>query len=343
VVGYVNARKITGEALPRIVPPAKLREAFGEVKKNAGFDLTSIHYVIVGARFKEDVATFTLPEVVLIAKGDFSAEAILSVMKLAGQGTYREEAYGARTLNLFDFPQKKKAAESTDGQAADQSQDAPKSGQMFEMNFQTPQIAATALDANTLVIGVTPYVKAAIDARDGGRGQLRPEFLDLVTRHPNMLFSLAGEIPESASKYLQMAGAPKNDEIMRLVAAIKRVQADLTMDAADFGIHAAVGTDTAENARALSGLLSLGINVLRGEIEKDIRNDIKARRTKELPGRRAALAAVNTLTNTTAENEIQLSTSVPQATVATLVRTAQSKPRTTTTRRARPRGTRRRR
>ncbi len=355
VLYYVNARRVTNEALPRIMPPAKLREAFDEVKKNAGFDLTSIHYVIAGARFKEDTTTFQIPDVVFIIKGDFSADAILSAMRIAGQGMYTDETYGTRTLNVYDFNKGKKAEEATNAApppaAADSTAPAAEANtkdmtspdMLSQMGFKTPQVAVTALDPNTILIGVTPYVKAAIDARDGGQGRLRPELLDLVTRQPNTLVSLVGEIPESVKNLLQKTGMPKNEELTKLVSGIQRVQTALTMSATDFGLHAVVGTDTAEHARALNGMLTMGINVLRGEIEKDIRADTRARRTKELPGRRAALAAVNALTNTTQENEIQLSTRVPQTTVAALVRSQTKPPVKQATTAQRPRGARRRR
>lgn len=355
ILWYMNARRITNDALPRVVPPEVLKAAFDDIKKKAGFDLTSIHYVILGARFREDAAATTPPDVVMIVKGDFSADALLSVMKLAGQGMYREETYGTRTLNLFDFNKNKQPeVNKTIGQSAppDTPQDSSSSPQTPPpgMPFAVPQVAVTALDANTLLFGMTPYVKAAIDAREGGQGTLRPEFLDLATRQPGILVSLVGEIPASVAKYLQMTGMHKNDEMTKLAMSIKRVQSALTMNATDFGLHAVVGTDTAEHARALSGMISMGLNILKGELERHMREDAQANRTKDLPVNRAVLTAVNMLTNTTRENEIQLGTSVPQATVAALVR-SQNKPRTPAaasstetrpTRRMRPRGSRRR-
>ncbi|HEV2704968.1 MAG TPA: hypothetical protein VGV59_03530 [Pyrinomonadaceae bacterium] len=328
VLLYVNSRRWTTEALPRIVPPAELQKIFGEAQK-VGFDPKSISYIAIGARFNpENPNPFSIPDVVVVINGDFSADALVSMARIAGQGKYTEETYGTRTLNIFDFNAPKQPSTqktSADGQNTQQGPPAP--GQGSSMPFAIPKVALTALDANTLLLGVTPYVKAAIDARDGGQGRLRAEVLDLATRQPDMLASLIAEVPEALTRQLQtLGGMPKNDELTRLATAIKRIQLALTMNATDFGVHSVVGTDTPEHARALNGMISMGIGALRAAVEKDMADDAKAKNTKDLPINRAVLAAVSRTTNTANGTEIQLSTTVPQTTIAELVR-AQTAPK----------------
>jgi hypothetical protein len=331
---YVNSRRWTTEVMPRVVPPAELQKVFGEAQK-VGFDPKSVRYIAVGARFNQDSPQpFAIPDVVVVVNGDFSADALVSMARMAGQGKYTEETYGTRTLNIFDFsPAKQPETQKTSASAQD-APPAPSQGP--SLPFPIPKVALTALDANTLLIGVTPYVKAAIDARDGGQGRLRADMLDLATRQPDMIASFVGEIPEALTRQLQtLSKMPKNDEMTRLAMAVKRIQLALTMNAADFGIHSIVGTDTPENARSLNGMVSMGIGALRAAVERDIAEDAKAKNTKDLPINRAVLAAVSRITNTATGNEIQLSTSVPQTTVAELVRSQtapKATPKTTATR-----------
>ncbi|HEX8852226.1 MAG TPA: hypothetical protein VF754_02005 [Pyrinomonadaceae bacterium] len=347
IVLYVNSRRWTSEALPRIVPATELQKVFGEAQK-VGFDPKSIRYIAAGARFNADnPKPFSIPDVVIVINGDFSADALVSMARIAGQGKYVEETYGTRTLNIFDFsPAKQPETKNASASAEGAQQEPPAPAQGPSMPFPIPKVALTALDANTLLLGVTPYVKAAIDSHDGGQGRLRPEILDLATRQSDMLFSFVGEIPEELARQLQtVGGMPKNDELSRLALSIKRIQLALTMNAADFGIHSIVGTDTAEHARALNGMVSIGIGALRAAVERDMAADAKVKNTKDLPVNRAILAAVSRITNTATGSEIQLSTNVPQTTVAELVRsqtapkvtpkTTATRPRTGRTRRRR--------
>ena len=193
---YINARRLINEAAPNVVPPEVLNKALADAKQF--IDLNGLDYVIAGARLKGEVSLKQLPEVLLIVRGNFSADGLLSAARMAGQGMYVQETYGGKSLNVFTL--NKPAAPATDG-----------SGQPSSSRFPIDQVAAVALDANTLAIGIPAYLRDAIDASAGGdKVRLKPELVDLALRDANTLVSLVTDVPPAMSQHLRALGVPPN-------------------------------------------------------------------------------------------------------------------------------------
>jgi hypothetical protein len=170
-------------------------------------------------------------------------------------------------------------------------------------------------------------VRAAIDAR-AGAGRLRAELADLALRNADSLVSVAGEMPAGLSKLLGTAsqlGAPggsaasavMNDEIKRLIDSVRQTQFSINMGAADFGVQTVLRTDRPEDARAISGLASMGIGMAEQELQKEATS---AKTAKAKADARKFLGVLKSVGNDVRENEVTFSVSAPQATVAEFVR-----------------------
>ena len=313
VVMYVNSQRIFNEALPRVIPQAELDKMFADALREAKFDMRSIHFVAVGARFQEPVSLKTPPDFIVMVKGDFNADGLLSMARMALNEDGAGEDYKGRTLTIFKLKKKAQPAPASAGGAGSAPAPALSSGMPFS------ELAAVSFDANTLVVGVPAYVRAAVDAAAGDQqGRLRADLHDLVTRNPDNLLSFAGDIPASLTDMMKSVGAPQNEEINRVVASLRQVQLAVQMTAEDFGLESIVRTDTAESANGLNGLVSMGLSFARMGIEEKLQK-VPASRPREREAMQAVLDAITSVRNTASDNEVQLNFSVPQAKIATFV------------------------
>ena len=87
---YVNPRRILNEAVPKLVPAKdveEMRKGFDEVKKNVGIDPTKVDYLVIAVRFKKptDDLNFQPPEFMVVASGDFSAESLMVLARMASR------------------------------------------------------------------------------------------------------------------------------------------------------------------------------------------------------------------------------------------------------------------
>lgn len=311
-VMYFDTRRIMTEALPRVVPPAELEKMFADASRNPlNFDPRSVHFFAVGARYREPVSAQTRPDILVMVKGDFNAEALLVAGRtFAGQG-HTTETYKGRTLDLFDM-----AKISAQGRPPGAPPPPPPAPGAYN------ELAVVVLDAGTVVAGVPSYVRAAVDAAEG-QGRLRADLLDLVARNPDNLASLAGDIPASLFDLLKASGMPANPEVEKIARSLRQLQVSVQMTASDFGSQTIVRTDTAENAAAINGLVALGLGFARMGLEEELRK-VPADKPAEREAMQAVLDTIGNLRNEAHDNEVQLSLTVPQATVAELVRKARA-------------------
>jgi hypothetical protein len=318
---YVNARRITNEALPRVMPPGQLDKFFGEVRQKANVDLRAVEYVVVAARY--DVNAFnasTVPDFGVAVRGGFNADALLSMLRLAQPAQYRAETHGDKKIDVytvvFDTPKDNAAAAAA----------TPDAAKPQPMKLPS-EFAVVSLGPDELLAGTLAYVRSAIDARGGSGARVRADLADLALQNPDALVSLTGDLPPNLSKLFDsaagMAGQQNataglmNDEIRRLADSLRQLQLTLSMTAADFGFQTTLRTERPEDARALSGLVDFGVAALEQEMNKDI---AKAKTPKARADAQKVLALLKSLGNTARDRDLTLSLSVAQATVADFVK-----------------------
>src|ERR1700720_1373511 len=113
---YISPHRVLTEAAPRVLPDAdlaKMRADLSDVKKQTGIDPANIDFIVFQVRFRKPTAevNFSLPEYLVVASGDFSADAALLLARQAFEGKLRDEKYGSRTISLLTIPEIAKEAQ----------------------------------------------------------------------------------------------------------------------------------------------------------------------------------------------------------------------------------------
>src|SRR5918998_4460486 len=99
---YMNARRITNDALPRVMPVAQLDKFFGELRQKANVDLRSVEYVVLAARYDvNNFNTSTVPDFGVAVRGGFNADALLSFLRLAQPAQHRAETHGDKKIDVY--------------------------------------------------------------------------------------------------------------------------------------------------------------------------------------------------------------------------------------------------
>ncbi len=303
---YVNIRRTIDEALPRLMSPADVQKHLAEAQK-VGVNLHDFEYLIVGVRLADALPSATaIPDFVVLlkGKGTFSPDALLTLARVAAdsQGMkMTQETYNSRTLNLVTLNKEPAPGDTNKSK-----------------KFPVNEIAATTLDSGTLVIGTPSYVRSTIDAASGsGQGRLNAAFIDLAARNTTALSSLTVVIPPEISNYLKGMGIPQNEEANRIVGWLKQVSISNGMSAQDFNVQAAIETDSAEHANAINGMIGMGVTAAQGHLAEEVQ---KHNNPKDAEETQAALSAIKSFTNTVQGSVVILGTSVPQATLAAIVK-----------------------
>lgn len=257
---YINPQRILNEVVPKFLSPKdveEMRKGFEEAKTKAGIDPAKVDYLVIALRFKKPTAdlNFQAPELMLVSSGDFSADSLLALARLAAQGKLRDEKYGNKTLGMM-----------TIDAIAKQSEKNP-----FLKSFT--EIGIVSLNANTIAAGSPGYLRAAIDAGEG-RERMTPETLNLLVRDPNVLLSIAGSPWHSFAKSFGMLGTETTPRVPRCESKIGDLYAALTMDANNFMIRGMSNADNPDTAKILanlySGLLQYATSSIPDESTKSV-------------------------------------------------------------------------
>ena len=304
---FVNARRITTQALPRLLPKVEYDKLITQ-SRQMGFDVRDIDYVALGARFTDPSQPSGIPEVLLVVHGQFSSDALLELARAAAPTlnlSPNEEVYQGKTMQVFDLTRL-----TPPPAAGDTAPPQPPS-----LPFK--EIAAVALDANTLVVGVPGYVRAAVDA-SVGQGRLKPSLLELAAGDPHTLWSLTADLPPNLTEYLQRMGMPKNEEVERIAGWLRQVSYSNGMDALNFTMRAAILTDNPEHASAISGLVRMWMTAFETTAQQEVAK--KRRKPAEAREAQILLRAIRSHTNETEGSTVILGTSLPQTALAEIVR-----------------------
>ena len=239
---YINPQRILNEVVPKLMPAKDvegMRKGFEEVRKNAGIDPTKVDYIVIAVRFKKPTAelNFQPPEFMVVSSGDFSADSLLVLARMASQGKLRDEKYGDKTLGLMTIDPIAKEAEKNP----------------FLKAFT--EVGIVSLNANTIAAGTPGYLRAAIDA-SGGKDRISTESLNSLVRDPNALISFAGTPWHSFAKSFGMLGTETAPRAARCDSKIGDMYAALTMDATNFMIRGVSNADNPDTAKIFANLYS---------------------------------------------------------------------------------------
>lgn len=286
---YLSPRLIITEAAARVLPEkelADLREGASQLKKEAGIDPGNIDFIVLQVRFKKPSASldFSLPEYMIVASGDFSAETLVQFAKTAAKEKLRDESYGSKMLGVMTIDDLAKEAEKT------------------PLLKSLSEVAIAALNGNTIAVGTKAYVKAAIDAGEG-KGRINADLLKSVMRDPNALASVAGSPWTAFAKTFALLGTENNPRAPRCDSRLGDFYAAITMDATSFKLRGAMNADNPDTAKIIKSLLS-SLLQQAASLSKD----------------KSAQAILSSLVITPTDTEVLLQAEVSQQAVADFIR-----------------------
>lgn len=239
---YINPQRILNDLLPKFMPPKELeemRKGFEQARQMAGVDPTKIEYVVIATRFRKptDDLNFQMPEFMIVTSGDFSAEALITMARMASGGKLRDEKYGNKTIGLMTIDPLVKEAEKN-----------PILKSFTEMGV-------VVLNGNTIAAGSPRYLRAAIDAGEG-KERISTQTLNSLVRDPNALVSVAGTPWHSFAKSFGMLGTERNARAPKCDTRQGDFYAALTMDATNFMLRGFMNADNPDTAKIMSNLFS---------------------------------------------------------------------------------------
>jgi hypothetical protein len=294
---YLNPRRILNDAVPRVAPPAdvaSMRKAFEDIKKDVGVDPAQLDYIVIALRFRKPAPdlSFNPPEVIAVVSGDLSADSLMTAALLALQEKVREETHGARKIAITKIDPIAEAAEKN-----------PLLKSFAEIGF-------VPLNTNTIAVGNVGYLKAALDAADG-TGRIANTSVTSLVRDPNALLSAAGSPLAAFAKSFGLLGTQETPRDPRCETTFGNFYAAVTLEGNNFNLRGAMNADNPDTAKIILGLFSgLFQQAVSAIPDKD------------------AQTILNAMKLTAQESEVVISASIPEATVADILR-QQSQPKAT--------------
>jgi hypothetical protein len=257
-VGYLDLGRILTEVVPHLFAKdpaalAKMMTALNEVNKKTGINILAIDRVAMGARFfgantsdlkKEDIG------IVILVHGSFDPNTFITALKRETKGRVDETTYSGKIIYSEPAPKPpKKRAER-----------------------EIPAI--TILDANTIAVGDLPQVRSTIDALVSGSGRADSALLQLATRNPNALVSVAGNVPVALRESLKNSDPKEETEkaIVNALMGLRQIYSFMGTTATGFDATLGARFSTTEQAQSLADmLLGLRQQISTGIPDQDTR------------------------------------------------------------------------
>lgn len=287
-VAQIKMKQLFNEAMPRILAnnPARLAQvnaAVEDFKTRTGLDPRMFDELALGARFTYPGEGITKVQTVALAKGSFSADAMIAAGRVASNGKYREEKYQGKTIYVFTLDQNIRV--------------------LGVFDFKITELAAVPLNTDTLALGDPTSVRSAIDVNRTSR-RANAELIALASRDPNAVIGFGSNLSEQLVRNIDIGNAP----IATDLAKLRQVYGSVSTTEKDLELFIAARAVNAEAAKSLGDTLE-GLK------------QFGALLVGRLSGARGVLAksALTNLQIVTSANELQIRTAVPQADVGPLM------------------------
>ena len=287
-VAQVKVKQLFSDALPRILAnnPARLAQvnaSVEEFKTRTGLDPRMFDQIALGAKFTYPGEGITKVQTVALARGSFSASAMVAAGRVAANGKYREEKYEGKTIHVFTLDETIRL--------------------LGVFDFRITELAAAPLDANTLALGDVAGVRSVIDVSRSGR-RANADLIALASRDPNAVIGFGANMSEQLISNIDIGNAPIAADLAKLrqvYGSVGTTEKDLELFLAARAVNAEAAKslgDTIEGLKQFGALLVGRLSGARGVLAK---------------------SALTNLTIVTNANELQIRTAVPQADVGPLM------------------------
>jgi hypothetical protein len=239
-----ESKRFLNEALPKVLAAnqpilGEITAKLNEVEATTGIDLRKFEQIAVGVTYKQLSAKETDFEPLAIASGDINAGALIAVAKLASKGEYRTEKVGERTIYVFtakeltqQAPTKMPPVNSKIAGTVDSA-----------LKGLSKDIAVTAYDGNTLVLGTLSRVRETLE----GRTHVAADLVAMLSPKDTSIMSFAAKTPQGMSGLLPL----DNDELGTNIDAIVSMSGSLDVSAAGTGLQFLAKTRKPEQAQSL--------------------------------------------------------------------------------------------
>lgn len=251
-VAVFDAKKFLNDALPKVLSTnqpmlGEIMAKINEMENRTGIDLRKFDQVAVGVAIKQVTAKEFDFEPVAIASGDMNSGALVAIAKHASNGTYREEKIGSRTVYVFTAKAaiQKTTVKTTNSKIANAIDKGLKD--------LTKEIAVTALDRSTLVLGSLERVRETLEASS----HVAPDITGLLSVKETAVMSFAVKTPSGMSKMLPL----ENDELGTNIDSIQYLSGSLDVAIAGTSLQMTARTAKPEHAQGLKNTLE-GLQII---------------------------------------------------------------------------------
>jgi hypothetical protein len=285
----LDVRALFAEVIPRSFASDQARLAqigadVDEFKARTGIDAREFDTLAVGARLVALPSGATkIDRVTAVARGRFKPEALVAAARAAAKGGLAEQTHGGKTVYVA----------AVNGQL-----------RLFGLaRMRVKDLAFAVLDQNTLALGEPEDVRAAIDAQ-AGRGRADMSLLNFP-RGAGDFLAFAGNVPPGALAGVKTDISPNVD---RAVASVRGFYGTVGSTAAGAQLMTTLRAGTAADAKQLYDVVSALRQLAPGFIS--------------MAGEKWGFARglVDGMKLTTKGNEVQLRLEVPQADIATVLK-----------------------
>lgn len=213
----MDAKRVFSEAIPRILSGnqpllSRTLAMIDEMQSKTGIDLRQFESVAAGVLIKNTAPKKFDFDAVAVARGQINSGAIIAAAKLAVNGKYTEVKIGTRTIYIFSG----KDAVKPKSVAVD-----PKKAEAAAKYF--PQMAVSAYDANTIVIGSVSRVSELL----AGTTRVSPEISGILGKSETSIVDFAAKVPNGMSGLMPL----ENDELGKNIDSIRFLYGTLGMEA----------------------------------------------------------------------------------------------------------------
>lgn len=240
-----EADRFFSQALPQILSGneklfVEMMSKVDEIRQMTGVDLRQFDEVAVGVSSSGASAEKADYQPLILARGKFSSDSLVAIVKIAGSGRYREEQIGVRTVYIFS-PSEMMAKNKPKGTSMMDNV----IGSIIE-NLDR-EMALTAYDGGTLAIGTTARVKELLD----GKSKADAEILSAVGKKQSSLMGLAMRTPAGFEQFLRL----DNDTLGNSLKGVRMISGGLDVANSSASLSLSAKTATVEQATGIKQTL----------------------------------------------------------------------------------------
>jgi hypothetical protein len=261
----VDVKRVFAEALPQVLSAnqsmlTEILGKFDEIKSRTGIDYKQFQQIAIGVSSINALENGYDFEPVVLARGQFDANGIVTVAKTAANGKYREEKIGERTVYVFS-PQA--AIEQNKGKI-----NTSKFADIIKKFLAglNKEMALTTYDNNTVVLGSLARVREMFEAKT----RISPEVAGLVLRKPNAIANFGAQLPTGLTQFVVL----DDDTLGNSLAGVRQLSGSMDVAGGNTIVSIAARTVDPEQAKNLKDTLG-GFRGFAGVLKGSQRPDQK--------------------------------------------------------------------